>query len=41
MQLAIFKILVSFLLALNLTWLAERKSLHWSGILTAFPKLFS
>ncbi|MBI5066250.1 hypothetical protein HZA97_08500 [Candidatus Woesearchaeota archaeon] len=39
MQLAFFKIIVSFLLALALTWLAERKSLYWSGILTAFPNV--
>jgi uncharacterized membrane protein (GlpM family) len=39
MSLIIFKIIVSFLLALALTWLAERKSLYWAGILSSFPNV--
>ncbi len=39
MSLLIFKIAISFLLALALTWLAERKSLYWAGILSSFPNV--
>lgn len=39
MSLIIFKIAVSFLLALALTWLAEKKSLYWAGILSSFPNV--
>ncbi len=39
MALLAAKIIISFLLAVTITWFAERKSLHWGGIISSLPNV--